>query len=453
MLAVGGTRVGDDESEAVLAAEIFDPDTQQWTTVAAMAEARMYHSSTVLLPDGRVVAAGGEADGRLHAQIYSPPYLFLGPRPTITSAPSSAGFGGSFIIETPQATSIAKVSLIRPGASTHTHDHNQLLVPLSFTESGGQLQVTSPPDGNTAPPGLYMLIIEDTNGVPSVAEWIRVDAIANLSPGAITGQITDADTAIGIAGATVSYGGGSTTTNASGNYTLADVPTGAHVLTVSASGHANATRSVTVAAGSPTVEDFALVPPGEINGQVTSLTTGNPIDSATILHDGGTTTTDASGNYTIPSIASGVQEITASSLGFEGATQSVTVPPNGSVTADFVLDDAHTAIEGEVLDAVTGEPIEGAVVSFSGGSTTTDTAGFYLMDAVGGTYDVTASMPGYFDQTISASVIDGFETTVDFDLLPMPPPGSASIGLAGSAVSATVASGDTVTLPGVGSGC
>ncbi len=84
VIVVGGTVRSDDESQAVLAAEIWDPDTERWTTVAAMSEARMYHSSTVLLADGRVVAGGGEADGRRRAQIYSPPYLFKGPLPTIS---------------------------------------------------------------------------------------------------------------------------------------------------------------------------------------------------------------------------------------------------------------------------------------------------------------------------------------------------------------------------------
>ena len=61
---------------AVYEAEIWNPATEQWTVVPRMANDRMYHSSAMLLPDGRVLTAGGENFGRMNAQIYSPPYLF-----------------------------------------------------------------------------------------------------------------------------------------------------------------------------------------------------------------------------------------------------------------------------------------------------------------------------------------------------------------------------------------
>ena len=80
VMAIGGTGSGDSEAAAVLAGEIWDPATEDWTTVEAMTEARMYHSSAVLLADGRIVVGGGEVGGRLRAQIYSPPYLFKGAR-------------------------------------------------------------------------------------------------------------------------------------------------------------------------------------------------------------------------------------------------------------------------------------------------------------------------------------------------------------------------------------
>ena len=56
---------------------------------------RLYHSTALLLPDGRVLMAGGGAlPGSIavdqkNAEIYSPPYLFKGARPTITAAPAT----------------------------------------------------------------------------------------------------------------------------------------------------------------------------------------------------------------------------------------------------------------------------------------------------------------------------------------------------------------------------
>jgi hypothetical protein len=152
VMAVGGTRASDNEAQAILDGEIWSPATKTWKTVASMSEARMYHSTALTLPDGRVVTAGGEAGGRLRAQVYSPPYLFKGSRPVITSSPASAQYGAGFTVST-NVTNIAKVALMRPSAVTHAIDMNQRYVPLTFTQTGSDLAVTAPPSANHAPPG------------------------------------------------------------------------------------------------------------------------------------------------------------------------------------------------------------------------------------------------------------------------------------------------------------
>ena len=71
---------------------------------------------------------------------------------------------------------IQKVALIRTPSVTHAFDQNQRYIPLSFTTGSGQLTVQTPPNGNTAPPGYYMLFVLNGNGVPSVASFIRFPA-------------------------------------------------------------------------------------------------------------------------------------------------------------------------------------------------------------------------------------------------------------------------------------
>lgn len=188
VMAVGGTAQGDDASQAVLAGEIWNPATQQWTTVASMTEPRMFHSAAVLLPDGRVLAAGGEPTTAgpvttRHGEVYSPPYLFNGPRPTIAAAPDHVLYGAPFTVSTLDAASIAKVALIRPSAVIHGNNMDQRYVPLPFTAGDGALTVTAPADGASAPPGWYMLVIENTAGVPSVARWIHVGTQATPPSG------------------------------------------------------------------------------------------------------------------------------------------------------------------------------------------------------------------------------------------------------------------------------
>ena len=164
-------------STAVYAAEMWDPATESWTTMASAQAPRLYHSAALLLPDGRVLTTGG--DWVTQVEVYSPPYLFAGARPTITSAPAAVSYGQSFFVETPDAANIASVTWIRLGSVTHAFDQNQRINRLSFSQAAGGLNVVAPPDANLAPPGHYMLFVLNGNGAPSVARIVRLEA----SPG------------------------------------------------------------------------------------------------------------------------------------------------------------------------------------------------------------------------------------------------------------------------------
>jgi hypothetical protein len=184
VLVTGGTSSGSSNvTGAVFAAEMWDPATGSWSTLAAMSVRRTYHSTTVLLPDGRVLSAGGGGQGgtgadvdHYDAEYYSPPYLFNGARPTISAAPESAAYGQTFVVGTPDAASIAKVTLLGLSSNTHEFNQNQRFVPLAFapTSDGTGLAVTVPTNPNIAPPGYYMLFILNGAGVPSVAQMIRI---------------------------------------------------------------------------------------------------------------------------------------------------------------------------------------------------------------------------------------------------------------------------------------
>jgi hypothetical protein len=210
VLIFGGT--GGDKWEANMAndqrrftAEIWDPTvpfnpadpSAAFTETGEMHRARMYHSGGLLLPDGRVLVAGGEdnlgpnADGigpqpgervggssQRTMEYYEPPYMFNGTRPTITSIGETGGldgeihYGGAFTITTPN-NDIAIVALMKPGAITHHTDTEQRHVPLVFwaVPGGYRAQVVS--DAAAAPPGCYMVWIVDTQGRP----WQRASFV------------------------------------------------------------------------------------------------------------------------------------------------------------------------------------------------------------------------------------------------------------------------------------
>jgi hypothetical protein len=182
VLATGGEsdKNGGNISNAVYAAELWSPQMQAWTVMASMHTPREYHSTALLLPDGRVMQSGMGADfgnvpNEMSAEFYSPPYLFKGPRPTISQSPTQITYGSNFFVGTPDAATITSAVLIRTGAVTHFFDQSTYFVPVSFTQTTGGLTVTTPANGNQAPPGYYMLFLVNNNGVPSVAPFVQLN--------------------------------------------------------------------------------------------------------------------------------------------------------------------------------------------------------------------------------------------------------------------------------------
>ncbi|MCE9593519.1 MAG: DUF1929 domain-containing protein [Planctomycetes bacterium] len=172
--------------------ELFDRAKGAWRRLNAQVRPRTYHSVAVLLRDGRIVSAGGVLDPQHTVEIYSPPYLFRGPRPTVVRAPTSIGYCATppcatftFTVEYGEASdAIRKVTLLRPSSITHGFDENQRYVELGIASRRqpdplGQplrwdLEVLLPEDWNVAPPGWYMLFAVSAQGVPTIGEWLRV---------------------------------------------------------------------------------------------------------------------------------------------------------------------------------------------------------------------------------------------------------------------------------------
>lgn len=183
VLMVGGSHgpTFDDRTDPALVPELYDPVADTWTPLAPLARYHGYHSSGLLLPDGRVLAGGSRFDRTV--QIFSPPYLFRGPRPRLTTVPASVEVGERFQVGTPDAAAVRSVVLIRAGAVTHAFDQDQRLVTLSFEASAGGLAVTAPATHALAPPGDYLLFAVSAEGVPSVGRFVRVGRPPSLPPG------------------------------------------------------------------------------------------------------------------------------------------------------------------------------------------------------------------------------------------------------------------------------
>jgi hypothetical protein len=183
VLITGGSSENtfNDQAGFIPTAELWDPATMTVTPMASASSIyRGYHSNALLLPDGRVLVAGGNHDEssgiveQKNAEIYSPPYLFRGPRPTVTAAPDAVELGDSIFVATPDGADIAKALMVVPGSATHAQNWTQRINYLEVEVTNGGVNLALPDNPNHAPPGYYMLFLVNSNGVPSVAEWMKV---------------------------------------------------------------------------------------------------------------------------------------------------------------------------------------------------------------------------------------------------------------------------------------
>jgi hypothetical protein len=187
VFATGGSLKQEDTPLARLQSEIYDPVKDQWTLTAVCTVPRLYHSTALLLPDARVLTAGGNPEGGQHVpwdedpeeemriEIYSPPYLFRGARPTIKAAAAEWKYGQVIDIQSADAGNVRFVSLIRHCVTTHSFDTNQRLVDAPITsQNAGVVKVKVPDNPNVAPTGWYMLFLVNGAGVPSIARSIHL---------------------------------------------------------------------------------------------------------------------------------------------------------------------------------------------------------------------------------------------------------------------------------------
>jgi galactose oxidase len=184
VLVVGGQAyaVPFSDNTSVMNAELWDPATETFTTMAPAGVPRNYHSVAVLQPDGRVFTGGGGLCGscstnHFNAEIFTPPYLLnsdgtLKSRPSITSAPTTAAYGAAITVATDRA--VNRFSLVRLGTATHTVNTDQRRIGLTPTAVTGGYRLTIPSDSGVVLPGYYMLFALDASGVPSVARTIQI---------------------------------------------------------------------------------------------------------------------------------------------------------------------------------------------------------------------------------------------------------------------------------------
>jgi hypothetical protein len=390
VLATGGNSSGAglvDLNAGVYPAEQWNPSTGQWRTLAPMQITRQYHSTALLLPDGRVLSSGGGICGtcdQVHylaknAEIFSPPYLFqadgtLAPRPTIDAAPASTSYGVAMEIATGNPASISKVALVRLGAVTHSDNMEQRYIPLSFTAGATSITATAPANANVAPPGPYMLFIIDGNGVPSVSRMVSVqgdsppvvtltqpsDGATFTEPATVNLAATASD-ADGIVTKVEFFNGAAKLgedTSAPYSFTWSGVAAGTYTVTARATDNlgaitSSAAATITVNANTPPTVDMTspvdgatFTSPATVNLAATASDADGTVTKVEFFNGAAKLGEDtsapysftwngvAAGTYTLTARATdNVGAITSSSAATITVSASANTPPSASITS------------------------------------------------------------------------------------------------------------------------
>jgi hypothetical protein len=202
ILLEGGSPVDDTPDAGARFADLYDAysGTMSLGGGGESSFSRLYHSTSLLLPDATVASLGSNPVDRgkylPRIEVYTPPYLYdandkliTTGRPAIASVSASRlAYGETTTVTYTAALPIASAVLMRPGSTTHAFDMDQRLIglcgpsPQPPCTGSGSLTLTMPPGGNVAPPGYYMLFLLDTNGVPSKAAWIELATVTDAPP-------------------------------------------------------------------------------------------------------------------------------------------------------------------------------------------------------------------------------------------------------------------------------
>src|SRR5262249_54750718 len=214
VLAEGGSANNESPSTPGKTADLYDPANNTMTSAGAAAYSRLYHSVALLLPDATVASMGSNPGARGSyepaIEIYTPPYLYdandqliTTGRPSISGVDpiGAMGYGQSFSGGYTSSSANSPPVPVRPRSTPHGFAREQRLVGLcgpapqpacNAPAGSGTLSLTSPPSGNVAPPGYYMLFLLDGAGVPSKAQFVQLSPYTSLPPnGNLTSPATD----------------------------------------------------------------------------------------------------------------------------------------------------------------------------------------------------------------------------------------------------------------------
>ena len=206
LITGGGNNESADLNTHERMAVMVDPATWTVTNLEEEALSRLYHSTSLLLPDGTVISMGGGAPGpfvQTNAEIYRPEYLFdengqPAERIKIIDSPEDVAQMTSFTITVDDASAVERITLLKHGSSTHSFNMGAGFIEGDFTVdlASNTITITPPPNPNVFMPGSWMVFALDANGTPSEAIHVNAALGGEAYSGALNQFLTLSDEAV-----------------------------------------------------------------------------------------------------------------------------------------------------------------------------------------------------------------------------------------------------------------